>query len=134
VKNRMILVAAMLLITAACGGNSTGTLAVGDCLLEPDGEEITSFTTTDCTEPHDLEVYAVFESGALGYEAIEAEASTRCINSFATYVGVDYFDSELQYDWFQPTTETWDDGDRAVQCILYDAAQQRSESAEGLGR
>jgi hypothetical protein len=33
-------------------------LAVGDCLLMPEDEEITSVESTDCAEPHDLEVFS----------------------------------------------------------------------------
>ena len=105
-------------------------IEVGDCLDMPEDDIFNSVDTIDCTEPHDLEVYAMVDMARTSsdfstiaaypgdFELYEA-ALDECLIEFETYVGVDYVDSVLYVDAFTPTIEGWEEfDDREVQCVL----------------
>lgn len=100
-------------------------LRVGDCfdLKDPDAVEVAEVEAKPCTEPHEYELFhaanmpdADFPSDA----AVDAFVEAECVTAFTLYVGMDYQQSALYFSWFAPSTETWGDGDRAVQCAAYD--------------
>jgi hypothetical protein len=100
-------------------------LRVGDCfdLKDPEATEVAEVEAKPCTTPHEYELFhlADMPDGAFpSDEAVTAFAETECVPAFNAYVGMDYQDSALYFSWFAPSTETWDDGDRAVQCATYD--------------
>ncbi len=127
--DRFIALAVVVLAVTSCSTTFAANLEVGDCLIEPDGDEFTTVQTIDCAEPHDLEVYAVYETPMTEYLDIEVDAVSQCLNEFRAYVGVAYRDSEYEFDWLQPTEEGWDDGDREIRCILWSPTGQTSGSA-----
>ena len=55
-----------------------------------------------------------------GQAVIDDEAIAKCVPLFEDYVGSDYETSRLDVWWIFPTTESWNDGDREVACVLYD--------------
>ena len=44
-------------------------------------------------------------------------ASDACIDAFEAYVGRPYDESDLDITWYFPSRESWEDGDRSLQCI-----------------
>jgi hypothetical protein len=79
----------------------------------------------DCLTPHQGELYhhdaVAADAGASypGDAAVAAEADLRCYAAFAPYVGLDWDVSRLDYLYFYPSPETWAEGDRSIQCILF---------------
>ncbi len=106
-------------------------IAVGDCMDVPDEDVFSTIDTIDCTEPHDLEVFALvdlseysFDFSSIasypGDDEVYTAAFDACWIEFETYVGVPYEDSVIYMDAFTPTLEGWDEqGDRIVNCVLY---------------
>ncbi|WP_411699520.1 septum formation family protein [Conyzicola sp.] len=50
-------------------------------------------------------------------------ADTGCYDQFATFVGLDYESSALDYFPILPTADTWSTGDREVICSVFDTVQ-----------
>lgn len=97
------------------------SLEVGDCLdMEAATEtEVETLPTVPCGDPHDGEVYA--ENELTGDEVpadLEDQAGTFCYDAFAPFIGMAYEESTLDFSYLAPTPASWDEGDRAVQCVL----------------
>jgi hypothetical protein len=107
------------------------------------------YTVIDCSAAHDTETFAVFElpDGPWpGDSAVQTAVEDGCTTRFATYVGIDYAQSQYYESSYSPTQDTWEDPtlrDREVVCILYvpiepgndDAGyEQTTGSAAGSGR
>lgn len=148
--------AAALLTAASCSGddepqrdaegNVTETadsadvfdVEVGDCLGDVDeADEVTDVVLAPCEDEHTHEVYAITDvpDGEFpGVDAFETRATEQCGAEFASFVGVAWEDSELDYNWLQPTEESWSQGDREIVCLAYDPAGPVTGSLEGAGR
>jgi len=91
----------------------------------------------DCDLAHDAEVFAettMSDAEFPGEEAAKAQAETFCMQSFQTYVGIDYPNSTLEVYYFTPTEETWTElNDRLITCIVYDTEPYQG-TLEGAGR
>jgi hypothetical protein len=139
VKSRLLgsLIVVALTVTA-CGSASVFDLSVGDCFDDPAaGGEISSVDAVDCAEPHDNEVYALYDYDGDSYpgvDAMGAAADEGCEARFEDYVGIAYLDSELFYTHLTPTQESWDDGDREIVCVLYEPNTKLEGSMEGAAR
>ncbi len=96
-------------------------MEVGDCLIGFDESE-TTFTPVPCEEPHDVEVFVDVDlpDGAFpGVDAVDAEAEQLCFGApFTEYVGRSYNTSAIFALQSRPTEETWNLGDRAINCLL----------------
>lgn len=110
-------------------------LAKGDCFVDFNPSQ-SSFELLDCQEPHDAEV---FVSSPLppgpypGTEAVDQIADDLCFGDrFEEFVGLAYADSAIFSLRSRPTEETWNLGDRTINCILTDELV-RSGSLEGSG-
>jgi hypothetical protein len=129
--------------------NAGGTLSVtemqvGDC-FSTDGEtEIADVDGVPCTEPHQYEVFAVRDHDGplpLTDASYQSAFDSLCLADFATYVGVDWADSEIYADMITPSEESYAEGDREYICFLYepdpdDSSQDLvlSESLRGAAR
>lgn len=114
-------------------------IAVGDCMNIPEEDVFSTVDTIDCSEPHDLEVFALvdlsiagsaFSSVAAypGDDPVYETAFDLCWDAFEPYVGVPYEDSALYMDAFTPTLEGWDErGDRIANCVLYEVNADATE-------
>ncbi len=141
---RIALVALLALLASACGNEgetdnterdeATGeitesgdlgafVLSVGDCLNGGTVGEVSGFEGVPCAEPHESEVYHLFDSTAAefpGGDALTADATDGCLGAFEGYVGIDYSTSQT-YDisWLIPTEDSWNLGDdREIVCLL----------------
>lgn len=114
------------------------SIKVGDCLNEASGEMVTDVPVVPCAEPHDEEAYfeSVLADGEFpGDEAVQAQADEICYGAFATFAGIAYEDSALDYYPYTPTEMGWNEAnDRIVTCIIYDPAAQTTGSLAGSAR
>lgn len=101
-------------------------LAVGDCLRMPETGEISSVESADCTEDHELEVFALVtlaESSTAPYPGEDAVATAifeLCLPRFEPYIGTSYSDSIWWINAIFPTQESWEDvDDREGTCVVY---------------
>lgn len=113
------------------GTDSVFEISVGDCLLEPDGEEVSDVTVVPCDQPHDYEFFHEFdlpEGEWPGNEAVWEQANAGCEAEFENFAGIAFQDSAtLWYNNFTPTEGTWGDGDRLVQCLIYEASDEQGQ-------
>jgi len=98
-------------------------LAVGDCLTSFD-QEASWFEPVPCDQPHEAEVFVADlqpETGFPGDGELDARSNELCFGQpFETFVGRDYASSSVFSIVSVPTTETWEQGDRTINCILTD--------------
>jgi hypothetical protein len=147
------LAGATLLLLTACGPDdarrdeATGeitasaeadvfSLQVGDCLdlaaAASTTGEVESLPTVPCTDPHDGEVYAETDLTGDTYPAdLETQAQEFCYAAFAPFVGLSYEESTIDFTTLSPTSTSWDQGDRGVQCILQTTDGQVTGTLEG---
>jgi hypothetical protein len=115
---------------------------VGDCFDLNDGsdiEEVGDIRAIPCNEPHDFEAYFTTELPAGSYPSrsiLDAETEAACLPSFEAYVGRDYETSALYVTTFEPTPESWDQGDHGILCVISteDAATPLTGSVRDSGR
>jgi hypothetical protein len=131
-------VAVVALAVTACGSASVFDLAVGDCFDDPVTEgEVSSVSAVDCAQPHDNEVYAVYEYSGDSYpgeEAMSAAADEGCAAEFEDFVGIPYLESALYVTHLTPTQDSWDGGDREIVCVLSEPGEKLEGSMEGAAR
>jgi len=115
-------------IISEAGDLEVTELRAGDCFNLPEGtadnEEIQEVEAVPCTDLHENEVYVVTNYVASdsfpGEPALWDFADQFCLTAFETYVSAAYEDSVLDFGYFYPSREGWEDGDHAVTCVLYD--------------
>ena len=108
-------------------------LAVGDCVDQAKLEDGSASTEplVACDEPHDLEVFAslTLEDGA--YPAVESLVTfgtKQCAEEFTTFVGLDFGISALDFQYYYPTESSWANGDRGLDCVVFDPTQKTTGS------
>lgn len=110
------------LALASCG--EAPTAAVGDCINSADlsDEGIDQIAAIACEEPHDLEVFHVFELPEGDFpekSGLDSAAEEQCIPEFEEYVGIDYLESDLWITTIYPSEDTWQRiDDREILCLL----------------
>ena len=113
-------------------------ITVGDCFDETSDEIVSDVPTIDCALPHDYEVYAEFDIDRAdwpGDDEIFTLADEGCYAPFTSYVGLALEDSTLDYTYYVPTEDGWNDyDDHAVSCIIFDPAGQTTGSLIAAGR
>lgn len=112
------------------GGGSTDvfTLQPGDCLNDNSvSDEVTNVPTVPCSEPHQYEVYGevVLEGDEFpGDDVINQQADDGCYAQFAAFAGIAYEDSVLDYTYYTPLQEGWEQlHDRLVTCLISDTGE-----------
>ena len=119
-------------------------IRVGDCFNDSSSastdeyEEVSSVGAVPCSEPHDNEVYAVFDLSLdefPGRDEISNLAVEECVQRFEGFVGRDYQSSSLDVNPLYPTIEGWTAmGDREIVCSVYDMEFNKlTGSARGTG-
>ena len=119
-------------------------IRVGDCFNDraasasDDYQEVSSVGAVPCSEPHDNEVYAVFDVSLAefpGLDAMSDLAVEECVRRFEGFVGRDYQSSSLDVNPLYPTVEGWTAlGDREIVCAVYDMELNKlTGSARGTG-
>ncbi len=111
------------------GTQTFSQLQVGDCIERtnsdgpdpvPSSQGDYSFNVVPCDQPHIWEVFGLESISDSDYSeaAITQQSELHCTDEFSSYVGVDYSFSSLTFQWYQPTKETWSDGDRLITCLV----------------
>jgi hypothetical protein len=105
----------LALFAAGCSDEgNVFSLEVGDCFLSLEAEEVSDVSIVDCSEPHELEVFAVWNVGdTLPSEEAMAEG---CVDRFENAIGIAYSDSVIFSAPITPTSESFSQGDREVIC------------------
>lgn len=126
------------------GQVSVFDLSEGDCWnnVPDEGQETETVDAVPCTEPHESEVFAVFDVDLgeewPGIDAVTAEAETQCVQRFEGFVGLTYDQSVLNLFYFNPIEESWNQlDDREVVCVVLDPtapAGQTTGSLQGAAR
>ena len=130
----------LLVVAAACGTDEPARDAsgqveeagsvradrvqVGDCFDAQEDAEVRSLPLVPCSEPHDNEIYEVFDlpgEAWPGPGAVEQDAAEGCLGPFAGFVGVSLAESSLDAFPITPSEESWKDSDdRQVLCVVTD--------------
>lgn len=113
------------------------SLQVGQCLDEVATGFITTDNVVDCAVPHTYEVFseAVIPDGSFpGDDQIDSTAQRSCDEAFASFVGVPYEESTLDYTYVIPTSDTWESGDRQIACLITDPAGETTGSLQSAAR
>lgn len=120
----LLATAALLAVLASgCGGGEFAP-AAGDCLRLADGTDaagLAEATIVACDEPHQLEVFHVFDLAAdeLGGEALVEAVREECLgDAFTDHVGVPADESPLELLPLPPTEDQVERGDTEVVCTL----------------
>jgi hypothetical protein len=104
-------------------------LRTGDCIELPAGSaEVSDVQHRPCTEPHDAEIFHVFDIASIAAggprsfpsdDQLSTIVNPVCTPAFDRYTGLE-FDTALDYDWgaFTPGDDGWKDGDREVACYI----------------
>ena len=111
-------------VLAGCG-TTVDSLSVGDCFNGPEasyvGTEVSDVDVVDCSEPHRYEIYAAKEmtnSSFPGDNQAANMADDYCLSRFQSYVGMEYTYSIYYISSAVPTSGSWSQGDRSIQCAL----------------
>lgn len=114
------------------------TIKVGDCLNDADVEgEVSEVPTVDCAQPHDSEAFAsitMADGDFPGEDAVKTQSQSGCTEKFNSFVGVDYGTSKLDYSYYYPTAQSWEQGDREILCLILDPAGQTTGSLKDAAR
>jgi hypothetical protein len=122
-------------------GNTTTTPAgepvavnrvdVGTCFNDAADEgafDYTDFAVVGCDEPHDNEVYHLFDAPGdgpyPGNDQIAPVVRDGCLAAFEGYVGKPYTESAFAILPIPPSEASWNGGDREVVCALYDTGRR----------
>ena len=115
--------------TDASGDEWAEGLYLGMCITDPyvgaetndDGSyTIGNYEEIDCNQTHYGEIYAIGYSSLTAFDsaALINEIEDYCYTTFEPYVGIDYMESEFYYEYWYPSQETWDSGDRVLVCLV----------------
>lgn len=126
-------------------------MTVGECLDFPEKEEFSTYEPIDCTEPHDVEIFAIVDLATVstdfspgtpypGDNPVFFTALDVCSGEpFESYVGVPYrsissADTLLTVFAFTPTLEGWQEFDeRRVQCVLFQQDSAGTQVVKSVG-
>lgn len=107
-------------------------VAVGDCFSEiPDDGIVTSVSTVGCDQPHEGEVYALFDlpdGDYPGEEAVTAAADDGCLERLQQDHPTAYDDPDVGVFHLYPTHSSWRLGDREIVCVALYLDEPRTGS------
>jgi hypothetical protein len=135
----VLIVGGFALFSFLDGSKTVDQIAVGDCLNTPEEDVFYEIEPIDCTEEHDLEVFALVDLSAVGPDfavsasypgddAVYDAAINECWVEFERYVGVPYEESVLFMDAFTPTLEGWEEvDDRIANCVVFEVNASQTD-------
>jgi hypothetical protein len=139
VPTRTLVVAGLALAATACGAGGF-ELTEGDCVrLADEGADATGLaqaTIVDCEDPHDLEVFHVFELSPerRTLDTMAPEIAEVCLGDpWEDYLGVPADASELELLPIPPDEEALADGDGEVVCTVREPGGGRTEGSLRAG-
>jgi hypothetical protein len=104
-------------------------LKIGDCLNQAFLEDGINTTEpiVDCESAHDFEVFASLTFAGSAYPSVEdlvSFSAKQCAAEFKNFVGRDFGISALDFQYYYPTESSWANGDRGIDCVIFDPTQQ----------
>jgi hypothetical protein len=121
-------------ITAG-GDVSAFDLKVGHCLNRlKEGHVRTDLPAVPCAEPHEGEVFAIFDLPAGPYPGdakVGDDAERGCSDRFEGYAPSAVNDTALELFLLHPTERSWAQGDHEVSCVATDPTKKRTGSIKG---
>ena len=111
------------------GGGDIATsvmdLKVGDCFNRSDSsDQVGTVDVVSCDTPHLYEVFNNSDIDDKKYttvptgDALSDAVYDACHDAFKTYVGIDYESSSYGFSDFHPSADSWDSGDRTINCLI----------------
>ena len=128
---------------ASEGSVDAFSVKLGDCLNEPIPagtalQEVEEVAAAPCGQPHDGEVYAVFDlpdGDFPGDDAVGKAGEERCVADFEGFIGMPYDDSALEFFTYQPTEASWEtQDDREIVCVVVDPNVKTTGTLKGVAR
>jgi hypothetical protein len=115
------------------GSVSVYSLKPGDCVngINEDAEEFLSLPAVPCAEPHEAEVFAVFDLDGdtwPGEETVLAQAEQGCQDRLGSYSPAAVEDESIEIIYLYPTQTSWRRGDHAVTCLAASVDGKRTGS------
>lgn len=133
----VISIVAAALVVGSGTSNATSNV-VGACLNSPSGSiPLSRAPRVDCSQPHDYEIYKVWDFPADGYpgdEVVTPVIDDTCRTSFETFVGISHLSSTLAYSYEAPSGGASQDGNHRAYCFISGPAGQVSGSLAGSKR
>ena len=111
-------------------------LKPGECLNPPKTvqAQVSSLDVLSCRAPHTQQVYALVTDNAgvnyPGPQALQSFANAKCLQQFASFVGVPYQQSSLFFTYLLPSVRSWAAGDRVITCVVTTAGAKLTSSVE----
>lgn len=108
-------------------------LEVGDCVNGVrENKEFRRLPAVPCAEPHEAEVFAVFQISGSSWpgQAAVQEQAEGCVDRLEGYAPAAVDDEKLEVFYLHPTEQSWRQGDREVTCLVVDLAR-RTGSVKG---
>ena len=99
-------------------------LQVGDCFSfnnDDSSTQVSDVEVVDCSAPHLYEVYSNYQIPQSTFpdeNTMKSEQYTACHDTFETYVGVPYDQSQYDATTLNPTENSWAQGDHIITCFL----------------
>lgn len=111
-------------------------LQLGDCTQNAELGEVSSVGAVPCDQPHAYEVFAVgqYQGDTYDATAIDTYAQSSCASAFEGFVGRAVADSVLEVTYLTPTVGSFDEGDRAVTCLVGTGAESTTGTMRGANR
>ena len=120
-------------LAVACGKGNAFDMEIGECFQEPDTLEFSDVDKVDCAEPHDNEVFAIYNLTTESLPSPEVMFEG-CVQRFGAAIGTSYENSVYYVSLFGPTRQSWDDlNDREVVCYVYLPDEKKTGTAIGAG-
>ncbi|GLI28526.1 hypothetical protein ARHIZOSPH14_27680 [Agromyces rhizosphaerae] len=120
------------------GVRQPSELLVGDCVGDfgPDGI-VDVVPVMPCSDPHLAEAFHEFDLGTTSLpsdDELFPMVAAECDAAFESFVGVEWSLSSLNWYYFAPTVESWDEvDDRRVLCMVFDPAGLTTGTLAGAG-
>jgi hypothetical protein len=109
-------------IIKTAGPLAISAVQVGDCVNKPPaGEAFDRVKGIPCSESHYFEVIEVTDlDSETDYKTSKMNLQVEgiCKSAFKSYVGVDWDKSRLAMTYAYPTKQSWEHGDRNIQCLI----------------
>jgi len=96
------------------------SIQLGDCVVLPTSDTFSDITVVGCSQAHDAEVINVFDmpDGTFSQDDVDT-AGNQCEAAAQSYVGPNYQNLGLDWSYFSPTSDSWANGDREIDCVVY---------------
>ena len=134
IKLLIAVVTVAIFSTSCFGQGNVFDMSVGECFQDPSSLEFTDVEKVNCSEPHDNEVFALYDL-TTDYLPSQDVMQAGCEDRFEAAMGINYYSSIYYVAMFGPTSESWHEvDDREVVCFIYLPGEQMVGVNRGTAR